>query len=138
MPLQLEVVTPDKRVLHETVEHVVLPTLENGEIDVLPGHIPLITMIEPGALAYSQNGRMVSIAIDRGFIQIYADTVSVLTEAAVDVAAVDPNAIDEARRKAEAALAEATASGADPAIIEELETKARFALVQKIVAESRR
>jgi F-type H+-transporting ATPase subunit epsilon len=138
MPLQLEVVTPDKRVLHETVEHVVLPTLENGEIDVLPGHIPLITIIEPGALSYSQNGRMISIAIDRGFIQIYADTVSVLTEAAVDVAAVDPNAIDAARRNAEAALAEATASGADPAIIEELETKARFALVQKIVAESRR
>jgi F-type H+-transporting ATPase subunit epsilon len=135
--LILEVVTPDRKVLSETVDHVVLPTEEAGELDILPGHVPLMTIIKPGQLSYFIGGKTESIAIDKGFIQVIGDTVKVLTEAAVEVSEIDLNAVDEARRRAEEALAEAKSRNDDPDILEELETKARFALVQKIIAENK-
>lgn len=136
--LTLEVVTPERTVFRETVDHVVLPTVSSGEIDILPGHIPLMTIIEPGALRFFKDGEPDSIAIDKGFIRVYADTVSVLTEAAIEVEKIDASKADEARRRAEEALAKATEEGADPAILEELETKARFAVLQKIIADNKR
>lgn len=138
MSLILEVVTPERKVLSESVDHVVLPTEEGGELDILPGHIPLMTIIDPGQLIYYKNGKADSIAIDKGFIQVIGDTVKVLTEAAIEVSQIDLNAVKEARRRAEEALAEAKSRNDDPEILEELETKARFALVQKIVAENKR
>ena len=81
MSLKLEIVTPERKVLSEEVDHVVLPTEAGGEIDVLPGHIPLMTMIEPGELRYYKAGQAESVAIARGFIQVIGDLVTVLTEA---------------------------------------------------------
>lgn len=137
MPLNLEIVTPERSVFKDVVDHVVLPTEHAGEINVLPGHIPLMTMIEPGQLTFYKNGQAESIAIDKGFIEVINDSVSVLTEAAIEVEAIDGTALEEARQRAEAALKEARDSGEDPAVLEELETKARFAVVQKIIQERR-
>lgn len=137
MPLTLEIVTPERKVLSDEVDHVVLPTEEGGEIDVLPGHIPLMTMIEPGELKYFKGNTVESIALDKGFIEVIGDTVSVLTEAAIEVDAIDSSALDDARARAEEALEEARASGEDPEVLEQLETQARFAVVQKIIKESK-
>jgi F-type H+-transporting ATPase subunit epsilon len=137
MPLRLEIVTPERKVFSEEVDHVVLPTEACGEIDVLPGHIPLMTMIEPGRLMYFKDGQPVSIAIDRGFIEVIGDTVSVLSEAAIEVDKIDPKAAEEARKRALEALEEARKRGEDPEVMEQLETKARFAVIQKITRESR-
>lgn len=138
MPLILEIVTPERKVLSEEVDHVVLPTENGGEIDVLPGHIPLMTMIEPGQLTYFKGRESVSIAIDKGFIEVIGDCVHVLTEAAIEVDEIDPHALEAARQRAHDALEEARASGEDPEVLEQLETKARFTVVQKIISESRR
>lgn len=137
MPLSLEIVTPERSVFKDTVDHVVLPTRHSGEIDVLPGHIPLMSTTEPGRLTYYKGGKAESIAIDRGFIEVINDSVSVLTEAAIEVDRIDASSLEEARRRAEAALAEARESGEDPAVLEELETKARFTVVQKLIQERR-
>ncbi len=139
MPLKLDIVTPERRVFSiEDVEHIVLPTEAAGEIDVLPGHQPLMTMIAPGELRYGQQGRSESVAIDRGFIEVIDDTVSVLTEAAVEVEEIDPASLEQARDRARKALEDARASGEDPEVLEQLETKARFAVVQKLIAEKKR
>lgn len=138
MPLQLDIVTPERRVFSEEVDHVVLPTEPGGEIDILPGHLPLMAMIEPGELRYGQKGKTESLAVDRGFIEVLGDTVSVLTEAAIEVEDINPSALEDARQRAADALEEARASGEDPEVLEQLETKARFAVVQKLVAEKRR
>jgi F-type H+-transporting ATPase subunit epsilon len=138
MSLRLEIVTPERLVLDETVDHVSLPTEAGGELDILPGHVPLMAMIEPGELCFYKDGKADSIAIDRGFIEVAKDTVKVLTEAAIEVDAIDLAALEEARARAESAIAEAKASGEDPAILEELETKARFAVVQRLIRESKR
>lgn len=138
MPLKLEIVTPERCVLSEIVDHVVLPTEFSGEIDVLPGHQPLITMIEPGELRYFKGSESESVAIDKGFIEVLGDVVSVLTEAAIEVHAIHPDELAAAQASAMQALEAARASGEDPEVLEQLETKARFTLVQKIVSEGRR
>ena len=137
MSLKLDIVTPERNVFSEEVDHVVLPTEAGGEIDVLPGHIPLMTMINPGELRYFQNGKPESVAIDRGFIQVIGDTVTVLTEAAIEVDDINVSSLEEARARAAEALEEARQSGEDPEIIEQLETKARFTVLQKIIKESK-
>jgi F-type H+-transporting ATPase subunit epsilon len=137
MALTLEIVTPERKVLSEEVDHVVLPTEAGGEIDVLPGHIPLMTMIDPGELRYYKAGQAESVAIARGFIEIIGDTVSVLTEAAIEVDEIDVTTLKEARARATEALEEAKKSGEDPEILEQLETKARFTVVQQIIKETR-
>ncbi|MGA1204631.1 MAG: ATP synthase F1 subunit epsilon [Opitutales bacterium] len=137
MPLTLEIVTPERKVLSEEVDHVVLPTEAGGEIDVLPGHIPLMTMIEPGELRYYKGNQVESIAIARGFIEVIGDTVSVLTEAAIEVDEIDPASLAGAKARAQQALEEARRSGEDPEILEQLETRARFTLVQQIIKESK-
>ena len=133
MPLQLEIVTPERKVLSEEVDHVVLPTEAGGEIDGLPGHIPLMTMFQRGELRFSKAGEPDSIAIDKGFIEIIGDRVRVLTEAAIDIDEIQTESLEEARARAEAALEEARASGEDPEILEQLETKARFVVLQQML-----
>ena len=136
MPLLLEIVTPEKKVYSETVDAVYLPT-STGELGILPGHIPLMTVIEPGELRVTKETETEALAIDKGFIEVLGDKISVLTEQAIDVQAIDVAAIAEARSKAEAALAEAREKGEDPAVLEQLETQQRFALVQQLVREKR-
>ena len=66
MPLTLEIVTPDGVAWHgESVDSVTLPT-ESGEIGVLPGHIPLITILRAGEISVSANGKTESLAIADG------------------------------------------------------------------------
>lgn len=133
MPITLNIVTPERKVLSEEVEHVVLPTEAGGEIDILPGHIPLMSMIEPGELRYHAHGQVESVAIARGFIEVISDTVNVLTEAAIEVDEIDVSQLEEARIRAEKALEEARNQGEDPEILEQLETQARFTVVQQII-----
>ena len=65
MPLTLEIVTPEGRVYSETVDTVVLPTLQ-GEIGILPGHLPLLTQIEDGELRVQKGNTTESLACGRG------------------------------------------------------------------------
>ncbi|MEI2421904.1 hypothetical protein V6O07_16630, partial [Arthrospira platensis SPKY2] len=101
------------------------------------GHLALVTIIEPGELRYHQAGKAVSVAIDQGFIEVANDTVIVLTEAALEVEKADASFLEQAKSRADAALAEARARNEDPAILEELELKARFAVLQKIIADKK-
>src|SRR5687768_9527744 len=79
--LQLEVVTPERRVLSEGVDLVVVPGL-GGELGILPGHTPLISQLQTGVLAYNQGGRTSQLHISGGFLEVRDDHVSVLAEIA--------------------------------------------------------
>lgn len=135
MPLNLEIVTPEGTIYSQTIDSVVLPTL-NGEIGILPGHIPLLTMLNPGELKVSHAGKEESLAIDKGFARVLGDTVSVLTEAAIEIKHIDIQAVEEAERRAQKALEEARfTKQIDPAEIERLEAIARFAIAQKLTKQ---
>ena len=132
----LEIVTPEEKVYSEQVESVVLPTVE-GEVGILPGHIPLLTMLDPGELQIAADGKIESLAVDKGFVQVYGDKVSVLTEAAINVEEIDLSEVEKAQQRAEKALEEAEKEGMDPAEIERLESLVRFSLQQKLLKRKR-
>lgn len=137
MSLLLEIVTPEKKVYDEEIDSVVLPTVD-GEIGILPGHIPLITLLAPGELIVSREDQTEHLAIDKGLAQILNNKVAVLTEGAIDVEAIDLSLVTEAQNRAEKALEKARKSKIDPARIEELETIVRFSLAQKLAKEKQR
>ncbi len=133
MALALEIITPDGIVWRNgSVESITLPTT-SGEIQILAGHIPLITMLEAGGVGAVINGREEDIAIDRGYARIMGDTVSVLTEAAVDVEHLDMGDIEKARAQALKAVEDAKKNRVvDDDEMERLEAVARFAIAQML------
>ena len=91
--IQLEVVTPERRVLAEPVDMVTVPGL-GGELGILPGHTPLISQLQTGVLTYTQDGKSVQMHVSGGFVEVRDDHVSVLAEIAER-----PDEIDAARAK---------------------------------------
>ena len=91
--LQLEVVTPERRVLAEAVNSVTVPG-RNGEMQILPGHAALISELQTGVLAYTQGGTTQQLHVSGGFIEVNNDKVSVLAEIAER-----PEEIDAARAR---------------------------------------
>jgi len=103
--LKLEIVTPEKTAYSEDVEMVTLPGSE-GELGVYPNHVPLLTTINPGELRVVKSGKETFLAIGEGFVEITGTTVSVLTDMALDVTAIDEAAAEEAVARARAAMKE--------------------------------
>jgi F-type H+-transporting ATPase subunit epsilon len=135
MPLTLEIVTPEARVYSDVIETVVIPTVE-GEIGILPGHIPLLTQVEAGELRVSKNGRTEYLAVGNGFAQIDGDKVSVLAESAIDETKIDEDAVTKAQARAEEALK--GRENMDPAEVERLEGVVRFSVAQLGVKRRRK
>lgn len=135
MAIKLEIVTPEKIVYSQTVDEVVLPT-EQGEIDILPGHQPLLTMVAGGEVT-ARGASTEHLAIDKGFAQVRNDTISILTEAAIDIENIDVQLVEEAQKRAEEALRKAKEENVDPAQIEQLEQVVRFALIQKLAKKKK-
>ena len=102
--IQLEVVTPERRVLEEMVDAVYVPSM-SGELGILPGHTPLISQLQTGVLSYVQNGNAHRLHVSGGFVEVNADRVSVLAEIAER-----PEEIDAARARIAREHAEKTLS----------------------------
>ena len=101
--LRLEIVTPEKIAYAEDVEMVTLPGSE-GELGVYPNHVPLLTTLNPGELRVLKNGKDSYLAIGEGFVEVTGATVSVLTDMAIDVTAIDESAAEQAVARARAAM----------------------------------
>jgi F-type H+-transporting ATPase subunit epsilon len=112
MPLQLEIVTPEKLAYSDEVDAVVLPGSE-GELGVLPHHAPLISTLGAGELRLRKAGREESFAIVGGFLQVLPDKVVVMAETADMASEIDLEKAQEARRQAEQALEGGSVEGAD-------------------------
>ena len=91
--LQLEVVTPERRVLSEPVSSVTVPG-RNGEMQILPGHAALISELKTGVLSYTADGVTKELHVSGGFVEVSDDRVSVLAEIAER-----PEEIDAARAR---------------------------------------
>ncbi len=97
--LQLEVVTPDREVVRETVSEVQVPG-RAGYMGILPGHTPLLSELTTAALSYQKGGQRVYVAIFGGVVEVLNDRVTVLADDAKRAEEIDVT-------KARAALAEA-------------------------------
>ena len=135
MPLTLEIVTPSARAYSDTIDSVVIPTID-GEVGILPGHVPLLTVVDHGELLVSKDGKQIALAVSGGFAQVAGDKVSVLAEYAVEEEKIDEHAVENALKRAEDDLKKA--EGTDPAETERLEGFVRFAVAQLGVKRRRR
>jgi F-type H+-transporting ATPase subunit epsilon len=135
MPLTLEIVTPEAKVYSDTIDSVVIPTVE-GEIGVLPGHIPLLTQVEDGELRVTKGASTELLVVSGGFAQIDGDRVRVLAENAINEEKIDEQAVEAALRRAEQQLREA--KDIDPQQYEHLQGLVRYAGVQLAVKRKKR
>ena len=103
--LKLEIVTPEAKTYSEDVEMVTLPGVE-GDMGILPHHVPLMTQIVPGEIIVHKDGRDYFLAVGEGFVEITGERVSVMTDMAIRAENIDEAKAEEARRRAEARLAE--------------------------------
>src|SRR5437588_2218745 len=103
--LKLEIVTPDAKTYSEDVEMVTLPGVE-GEMGILPQHVPLMTQIVPGEIIARKDGRDFFLAVGEGFVEITGERVAIMTDMAIRAENIDEAKAEEARRRAEARLAE--------------------------------
>ena len=103
--LKLEIVTPEAKVYSEDVDMVTLPGTE-GEMGIYPMHIPLMTQVAAGEIIARKDGRENYLAVGDGFVQITGDKVAIMTDMAVEADNIDEVQAEEARKRAEARLAE--------------------------------
>ena len=101
--LRLEIVTPDARTYSDDVDMVVIPGAE-GELGILPMHIPLMTELKPGELKVTRKGQDLYLAVGEGFAEVTQNSVSILTDMAIEEKAIDEAAAQEAVRRAQEAM----------------------------------
>src|ERR1700688_3241331 len=101
--LQLEIVTPEARTFSEEVDMVVLPGVE-GELGILPLHVPLMTQLLPGEVRIMQGAKEIDLVVGTGFVEVTPTRVSILTDMAMADSDVDESAAEEAIDRAKTAL----------------------------------
>ena len=116
----LEIVTPEGAVFNEGVDEVILPGTQ-GELGVLPGHVPLMTTLGSGRLIAIADGVKHRFAVHGGFAEVLPEKVVILTEASELAGDIDSERAKTALATAEEALKNAEAArgeevgDADPA-----------------------
>ncbi|MCK5211485.1 ATP synthase F1 subunit epsilon [Candidatus Parcubacteria bacterium] len=99
--IKFEIVTPERTVLKEEIVQVSVPTKE-GEITVLPGHIPLVASLNPGVIEIvKEDSARDVMSVSGGFIEVSKDKVVILADTAERAEEIDETRVDAARKQAE-------------------------------------
>jgi F-type H+-transporting ATPase subunit epsilon len=107
--MKLEIVTPAATVYSEDVDMVTLPGVE-GQIGILPQHVPLMTQMAPGEMIVRKNGQDRFLAVGEGFVEITGDHVAILTDMAIAAENIGEAMAEEERQRAAAELRDKLAS----------------------------
>ena len=110
--LSLEIVTPQRKVLEAQTEWVTLPGSE-GEMGILPEHIPLVTTLETGIVTYAGEQGNQSLAVHWGYAQVEQNRVTVLAELAESVEDIDVERARDAEIRAKEELSQINLSADD-------------------------
>ena len=105
MNLQLKITTPEGIVYKQEVDSVTIPT-QTGEITVLPNHIPLVSVLQPGEIIARKNGKEEYLSVSTGFIEISKNNVTLLADTAETVESLIEEQILKAKERAEKLLTE--------------------------------
>ena len=104
--IRLEVVTPEKQVVNDRAQIVMVPG-SLGEFGVLSGHTPFMTSLKTGAIHYrDQDGKDQYVFVSGGFSEALPDKVTVLAESAEKMEDIDPERAKAAMERAEKRLAQ--------------------------------
>lgn len=100
---QLEIVTPEKKVVETQAEEIQIPG-KNGYLGVLPGHAPLITELSVGEITYRENATEQHLAVAWGFAEVLPNKVTILAESAERPSEIDVERARKAKERAEQRL----------------------------------
>jgi F-type H+-transporting ATPase subunit epsilon len=98
--LTLDIVTPDRPIVHEEVDEVQLPGM-SGALGILPRHAPLLAGLQPGELWYRKGSERHFLSIERGVAEVLPDRVTVLATLAERPEEIDVTQAEASRRQAE-------------------------------------
>ena len=101
--IQLEIVTPEKKVVETAAEEVQIPG-KNGYLGILPGHAPLITELSVGEITFRENSNEQKLAVAWGFAEILPNKVTILAETAERPSEIDVDRARKAKQRAEQRL----------------------------------
>jgi F-type H+-transporting ATPase subunit epsilon len=109
--IQLEIVTPDRQVVHDSVDSVTIPG-KSGYLGILPGHAPLLSELRTGELVYTHGEAKHYLAVSWGFAEVLPDRVIILVQTAERAEEIDLERAERALGRAEERLKKFT----DPTI----------------------
>lgn len=99
--IQFEIVTPERVVLRQEILQITVPTT-SGEITILPDHIPLVSVLQPGVIEVKRADNITEImAVSGGFIEVMKDKIVILADTAERAEELDEARIKEAQSRAE-------------------------------------
>ena len=133
MPLQLEIVSPERRAFTDEVDMVIVPGID-GQLGILPHHTRLISALGTGELRIKKSGTEQVLFISGGFVEVRADKVIVMADLAEHSDEIDQAKAVEARKKAEAELGEVH----DPMDLARVRAALQTALMRERIATRRR
>jgi F-type H+-transporting ATPase subunit epsilon len=133
MPLQLEVVSPERRAYADEVDMVTVPGID-GELGILPHHTRLISALGIGELRIKKGGVEEILFISGGFVEVRPDKVVVMADLAEHSDEIDEQRAIDARKRAEAELERAQ----DPFELARVRAALQTALMRERIAVRRR
>ena len=98
--LLFEVATPERLVISEQVDDVILPSVE-GYMGVMAGHAPLLAQLDVGEIAYAVDGKKKYLSVTGGFVEVLRESVQVLARASEPAEEID---LERAKQRAEQKL----------------------------------
>jgi F-type H+-transporting ATPase subunit epsilon len=105
--IQLDIVTPDKQVVHEAVDSVTIPG-KSGYLGILPGHAPLLSELRIGEVVYTRGETKHHLAVSWGFAEVLPDRVIILVQTAERAEEIDLARAERALERAEERLKKIT------------------------------
>jgi F-type H+-transporting ATPase subunit epsilon len=102
--LELQVVTPDRNIIHDQVDEVEIPGV-GGYFGVLPGHAPLLAALTSGELWFRKGQEKTYLAVAFGFAEVLPERVTILAKLAERAEEIDVGRAEAARKRAEDRLA---------------------------------
>jgi F-type H+-transporting ATPase subunit epsilon len=103
--LQVELVTAEGRILSEEADFVLAPGID-GDLGVLPQHIPLLTPLRTGEVMVRNGDKEHILFVAGGFLEVLPDKVSILADAAERAEDIDEARAEESRKKAQELLSQ--------------------------------
>ncbi len=103
--IRLKIVTPEKILYEGMVESVSFPTTE-GEITVLPHHIPIISAVKAGELKMKVSGKEEFFHVTKGVLEVDGNMITLLTDSAERSLEIDEKRAQEAHERAKQIMSE--------------------------------
>ena len=117
--IELEVATPERKLVHERVGEIEVPG-KDGYLGILPGHAPLLSLLGAGALTYTVGSRRHYLAVEGGFMEVLPEHVRVLANLAERAEDINLEQARAAMATAQEQVASATSGGDAAAALDNL------------------